>query len=214
MILLRAVSQTMESVDWWADESEGGEEGACRTKTSSGRYSTNVVTVLTTWEMKTRAKAQSPGKGDRETHLDETVGGIPVIKVRHSKLFTILQLPYLHGKKGNCSFLVSFVRGIELGWNGVDVYWGNRRWQKVEEVTKRDAEGKTVPELCYGIGRLPGRTRGRCESEVWRKIFNTQETSTEGRTLLIEGGRLGSRLVEEGVVCYWKVHRRSYGGDD
>lgn len=178
MILLRAVSQTMESVDWWAGESEGGEEGACRTKTSSGRYSTNVVTVLTTWEMATSSKAQPSRKMDRETHLDETVSRVPVIEIRHSKLFAIFQLPYLHGKKGNCSFLVFFIGSIELGWNGVDVYWSNRGRQKVEEVTKRDAEGKTVPELCYGIGRLPGRARGRCESEVRGKVLNAQEAST------------------------------------
>ena len=88
-------------------------------------------------------------------YLDETVGGVPVIEIRHSKLFAILQLPYLHGEKGNCSFLVSLVGDVELGWNGVDIYWSKRGWQKVEEVTKRDAEDKAVPELCHGIGRLP-----------------------------------------------------------
>ena len=119
-----------------------------------------------------------PGKRNRETYLDETVGGVPVIEIRHSKLFTILQLSYLHGKKGNCSFLVSFIGRIELTRNGVDVYWSNRGRQKVEEVTKRNAKGKTVPELRYGIGRLPGRTRGRCESEVGGKVLNTQEAST------------------------------------
>jgi len=90
--------------------------------------------------------------------------------------------------------------------SGIDVYWSDRGWQKVEEVTKRDAEGKTIPELCYGICRLPGRPwRGR-EGEVGGEVPNTQKASTQGRTLLIEGGRLGSGLVEEGVVCDWEVH--------
>jgi hypothetical protein len=146
----------MESVDWWAEVSEGGEEGVCCTKTSSGRYSTKVVTVLTTWEMATTGEIRSPVRGCGETYLDKTVGRVPVIEIRHSELFAILQLLYLHGEKGNCSFLVSFVGDIKLGRDDVDVYWGNRGWQKVEEVTKRDAEGKTIPELCHGIGRLPG----------------------------------------------------------
>ena len=90
--------------------------------------------------------------------------------------------------------------------SGIDVYWSDRGWQKVEEVTKRDAEGKTIPELCYGIGRLPRRPWRGSEGEVGGKVTNTQKTCTQGRTLLIEGGRLGSGLVEEGVVCDWEVH--------
>ena len=207
-------SQTMESVDWWADEREGGEEGACCTKTSSGRYSTNAVTVLTTWDMATSGKTRSPGKRRGKTYLDEAVSRIPVVEICHSKLFAVLQLPYLHGEKSNSSFLVLFVGGIKLVWHSVDVYWSNWGWQKVEEVTQRDAKGETVPELCHGIGRLPGGTRRRCEGEVGGKVLNAHEAGTQRRTLLIEGGRLGSGLVEEGVVCDWEVDRGSDRGDD
>lgn len=140
----------MESVDWWADGSEGGEEGAWCTKTSSGRYSTNAVTVLTTWEMTTGGEMGLAGKS-RETYLHETVCRVPVIEIHHSKLFAVLQLLYLHGEKSDCSLLVSFVGGIELVWRGIDVYWGNWGRQKVKEVAKWDAEGETVPQLCYGI---------------------------------------------------------------
>lgn len=164
--------------------------------------------------MATRGETRSPREGYKETHLDETVGRVPVVKVRYSKLLAVFQLFYLHGEKSNCSFLVSFVGGIKLAWCGVDVYWSNRGWQKVEEVTKRNAECETVPELCHGIGRLPGRTRGRREGEVGGKVPNPQEASTQRRALLIEGGRLGSGLVEEGVVCDWEVDRGSNGGDD
>jgi len=90
--------------------------------------------------------------------------------------------------------------------SGIDIYWSDRGWQKVEEVTKRDAEGKTIPELRYGVGRLPGRPWRGSEGEVGGKVPNTQKASTQGRTLLIERGRLGSGLVEEGVVCDWEVH--------
>ena len=149
-----------------------------------------------------------------KTYLDEAVGGIPVVEICHSKLFAVLQLPYLHGEKSNCSFLVFFVGGIKFLWHGVDVYWNNRGWQKVEEVTKRDAEGETIPKLCHGIGRLPGGIRGRCEGKVGGKVLNAHEASTQRRTLLIERGRLGSGLVEEGVVCDREVDRGSDRGDD
>lgn len=105
--------------------------------------------------MVTGGETQSAEK-DRAKNLNETVCGVPVVEIRHSKLLTVLQLLYLHGEKGDCSFLVSFVGDIELVWSGVDVYVGNRGRQKVEEVAKRNAKGKTVPELCHGIGRLPG----------------------------------------------------------
>ena len=149
-----------------------------------------------------------------KTYLDEAVGGIPVVEICHSKLLAVLQLPYLHGEKSNGSFLVFFVRGIKFIWHGVDVYWNNRGWQKVEEVTKRDAEGKTIPKLCHGIGRLPGRIRRRRQGEVGGEVLDAEETRTQRRTLLIEGGRLRSGLVEEGVVCDWEVDRGSNRGDD
>ena len=106
-------------------------------------------------EMATGGEMRMAGKGS-ETYLDKTVCGVPVVEIRHGKLFAILQLLYLHGEESNCSFLVSFVGNIELTRHGVDVYWSNRGRQKVEEVTKWDTEGETVPELCHGIGRLPG----------------------------------------------------------
>ena len=80
----------MESVDWWAEESVAGEEGAWCTKTSSGRYSTNAVTVLTTWRWQQAVRRSLRERREKDIYLDETVSRVPVVEVRHSKLLAIL----------------------------------------------------------------------------------------------------------------------------
>ena len=109
---------------------------------------------------------------EKARYLDKTVCGVPVVEVRHSKLLALPQLPYLHREEGDCSFLVLFVRHIELFGSGIDIYRRYWRGQEVEEVAKRDTEGETVPELRDGIGRLSRRTRRGCKDKVGLEVFN------------------------------------------
>lgn len=83
----------------------------------------------------------------------------------------------------------------------------------IEYVAEGNANGEEVPELGYGVGGLTG-VRGGGKSEIVAESMNAHEAGTEGRTLLVKGGRLVSSFVEEGVVGHGSLDLEPGAGDD
>ena len=136
-------------------------------------------------------------------------------QIGYCESFAIVDFRESHGKFSNGAFLLLLIGEIKSC--GIGAYLGDgASWGRkvVEEETERDAEGEAIPKLCDWIGGLTKVAVWRREDEKMGEIWDTHETSTQGRALLVERSGGGGGLVEDVVISDGCFDYEARVGDD
>jgi hypothetical protein len=87
-----------------------------------------------------------------DTHLDQTIGGIAVPKIRHGEGLAVIELPDLHGEQSDGTLFGTLRQGLWLACIHFDSIDLVHRLQEIENEAEGYSQRKEIPELGDWVG--------------------------------------------------------------